>query len=1097
MLPELYILSQDDKLITILTTETGLISTKVRDELNQIADEPFSFTVDADYEEAQYVVEENQVVLRDLDGDLRLYVIKEIDDQDNIDGPITTATCIPAFAEELREHVIEDRRFYNSEAQPALTAAVQGTRWTGVVEGEFGIASTNFYYINSLDAVWDVRGTWGGDLKDIVIFDKHNNIVSRQLKLLQRLGTDWGKRFEIDYDIEEIQRTILSYPVTALYGRGASLEVQDDEGNHTGGYTRYIDFADVEWKVSNGDPVNKPKGQKWVGDPKALEKYGRLHNGQRLHREAVWQNGDIENPIELLRATWEQLQVMQYPEINYRLTVQLLEKIAGYEHEKVRLGDTARAIDRQFSRPIEVQSRIIAFEYDLLDFNNTAVVEIGQFLSINQYDDRIDRLKEENDRNRGKINEALKPITDERFPNITPLIPENFKAETLFKSIMLTWDYDRAKYIATYEVYGSQIQGFVPDESNLLWRGRSAGYGHVAEVDEQWYFRVRAVNTHGVAGPFSDELMAQTTRIISDDILFGEELAAELRVLSETADLLADKTIDLEKIKQDALNKIQEDANQYTDAEIKATEVSLMSELGKKTGFDYVDGKLFLVNEELLNKVENGVYQNKILQIDNSLDGLSLRAQNVEANINDLTGEVSTAKSQIANLDIKANGIVQSVSEVRSDLQKSITIDDTRNDNQPPSFYWTNYQKQVVEEFKYRATLSVSKGETYGVLITVVPWSDSSGGYIKQTFRTGDFIFERRSTGNETWSVWRELEDTAGSQKKVNDAVGPINSRLTSAETKIDQTAYDLTFKASQTSVDGLTGRMSTAESSLNVQAGQIASKVEKNGIVSAINQTPESVKIQARLIDLQGDVYITNGKTKITDLAVGNAAIANGAITKVKIGDAAVGFAQIEKAVITDELISPVAKIDFAKIAKVQIVDAMINSVSANKLTSGTVDANKVTVTGPINIVRPDGAVAVNNGVMQGDFVVDRATPFYMDTEVSVSNNFFMTRSFSSVIADALYFKHAGRFLTFVVWARTLQAGCRVDLVNMDSGESVKVNATLGFPYNDRVDSTFQTITIDLGRPTYRNIGIYLKFNSYAQGVPTYMRYTIKTISG
>ncbi|MCA1025658.1 phage tail protein [Cytobacillus kochii] len=174
-----------------------------------------------------------------------------------------------------------------------------------------------------------------------------------------------------------------------------------------------------------------------------------------------------------------------------------------------------------------------------------------------------------------------------------------------------------------------------------------------------------------------------------------------------------------------------------------------------------------------------------------------------------------------------------------------------------------------------------------------------------------------------------------------------------------------------------------------------------------------------------------------------------------------------------------------------------IVSNLNASNIISGVLNANLIKVTGPINIVRPDGAVAVNNGVMQGDFVIDRATPFYMDTEVSVSNNFFMTRSFSSVIADALYFKHAGRFLTFVVWARTLQAGCRVDLVNMDSGESVKVNATLGFPYNDRADSTFQTITIDLGRPTYRNIGIYLKFNSYAQGVPTYMRYTIKTISG
>lgn len=463
---ELYIFSPNDELLTIITEETGLISAPFREELNRVPDTPFSFTVEADAENAQYVVEENQVVFRDKEGELRLYVIKELDDVDNIDGPQTAAICEPAFME-LKEHIIEDRRFVGKEAQEALDGALEGTRWTGEVEVSLGLNSTNFYYISSLDAVWDIIAVWGGEFKDVVEFDEKNNIVARKIKILQRRGADRGKRFEIDHDIEEIQRTVLSYPVTALYGRGASVPTTDEEGNETGGYTRYIGFADVEWSKAKGDPVDKPKGQKWVGDPQALQKYGRLHNGEKLHRFDIVENQDIADPAELLRWTWDQLQERKMPEVNYALSVHLLEILAGYEHEHVELGDTAIVIDRLFARPIEIQARVIAIQYDLVDIEGTAAVEMGQFLSVYQYDDRVDKIEEIINNNRGTWEAGAGPITNDRFPDIKPGSPTNVEAVGGFKTIQLYWDYDSNVYISHYEVYGSQVQGFVPDSQHL------------------------------------------------------------------------------------------------------------------------------------------------------------------------------------------------------------------------------------------------------------------------------------------------------------------------------------------------------------------------------------------------------------------------------------------------------------------------------------------------------------------------------------------------------------------------------------------------------------------------------------------------------
>lgn len=527
------------------------------------------------------------------------------------------------------------------------------------------------------------------------------------------------------------------------------------------------------------------------------------------------------------------------------------------------------------------------------------------------------------------------------------------------------------------------------------------------------------------------------------------------------------------------------------------------------------------INTELGKKVDLTVYNNKMSSLDVSINGIAGRVTNTETNINNLTGEVTSAKSQIASLDIKANGISTKVNEVRADLE-GLKISDRnllRNSGESitntgyPTKIYTMTEKMVVgETYTVRLKGTLGNGKTHfgvwldGGNISLGTLKNNGDGTYSLTFigKAGNLNVSQlhvypvpNTTVVNSTIEWIKLIKGDKTSKDWSPAPEDIVSRITLAETKIDQTAHDLTFKASQTSVDGLTGRMSSAESSLNVQAGQIASRVEKNGVISSINQSPESIKLQAGKVDIAGLVsFINNDNTPGT--VINGSRLLTGSITASKLNSNEIfaNTAVVDKIrtgiVLTSELNASSITTGMLDAGKVSV-----QNLSASSIIGGTLDANIVTVTGQINIVRPDGAVAALNGVLQGDFMIDRATPFYMDEQVSVSSNFFMTRSFSSVIADALYFKHAGRYLTFVVWARTLQAGCRVDLVNMDSGESVKVNATLGFPYNSQVDSTFQTITIDLGRPTFRTIGIYLKFNSYAQGVPTYMRYTIKTISG
>src|SRR5699024_53595 len=270
---------------------------------------------------------------------------------------------VEVFAEpsylELYDHFIEDRRVVDGTANTALDRALEGSRWLGHSHLQTIPGTTNFYWINAIEALKKIVETWGGVLLDLIALDDENNIAIKHIYLVPRFGNEMGMIIQPDYNAETIERRTLSYPITSMWGQGASLEIEDEEGNLTGGHTRYITFEDVEWKKSKGDPVDKPLGQKWVGDPDALSKFGYLENGVRLHREGHFSNQNYETPEDLLWATWEALQLNNKPEVVYVFKI--------YESDKqVLLGDTVTALDRTFGKPIEVQARVSGLEYDLL-----------------------------------------------------------------------------------------------------------------------------------------------------------------------------------------------------------------------------------------------------------------------------------------------------------------------------------------------------------------------------------------------------------------------------------------------------------------------------------------------------------------------------------------------------------------------------------------------------------------------------------------------------------------------------------------------------------------------------------------------------------
>ena len=82
-----------------------------------------------------------------------------------------------------------------------------------------------------------------------------------------------------------------------------------------------------------------------------------------------------------------------------------------------------------------------------------------------------------------------------------------------------------------------------------------------------------------------------------------------------------------------------------------------------------------------------------------------------------------------------------------------------------------------------------------------------------------------------------------------------VNTAYSKVEAGINSLASGITIFAKKNDFDALGNRVSSAEASIKTNASNRELKVSKNGVVSAINASPESVKISASKIDLVGKV--------------------------------------------------------------------------------------------------------------------------------------------------------------------------------------------------------------------------------------------------
>ena len=308
---------------------------------------------------------------------------------------------------DLHSFIIEDKR-PSGTADQVLRGILEGT---GYQLGDTNRLTVNgkmsFYYISVRQALVKIIESYGCEFRVRYTFVE-NKIIGRYIDLYQRFGRKTGHQFEYGSNILNVTYEESSDEVvTALIGRGKGEQNTDDNGEATGGYGRRIQFKDVVWAVAKGDPVDKPAGQNYVANEAARNNYGLHQNGVIKHRFGVYTNENIEDPVELLKATYKELQRLSVPIATFKAN---LLDLANAIEQDIWIGDSVGIVRDQIG--IAFEARIHKLVIDKLD-DNRSVAELGDYQTL-QAKDRTTRQQAIIDAVSG-FSESLieKAITDE------------------------------------------------------------------------------------------------------------------------------------------------------------------------------------------------------------------------------------------------------------------------------------------------------------------------------------------------------------------------------------------------------------------------------------------------------------------------------------------------------------------------------------------------------------------------------------------------------------------------------------------------------------------------------------------------------------
>ena len=379
-----------------------------------------------------------------------------------------------------------------------------------------------------------------------------------------------------------------------------------------------------------------------------------------------------------------------------------------------------------------------------------------------------------------------------------------------FNAIDLSWNVPQVAvnalnteiwYGTTADVQGMKRLAVLPYPQNTYTMAGVA-------VTDVYYFAVRIVDAHGNSGEYSSvvsgrsdpnpapvlaQIQGQIGRDTLSDTLWNEfGIETDQRARAESA-----------RLRGELVPQINAASSKANQAETKAGQAQAAANAASSKA----------------NQAET-----KAGQAQTAANAASGKAEQAQTAANAASGKAEQAESKAQQAQNKAEETAQALTQLQRGLlseervnelirnsvpsaSNASSVLDTRNDNRPPSWYWANYPKQTVSEFKQlsRIGLNLTGIGAYGVLTTETGWSDPTGASITQIlrvsdgnvyYRVSDVVFTRNAnrTFNYTkdaWSAWNAMETAVSAERRAE----VIKTVADSAKKRADE-AYKLAEQA-------------------------------------------------------------------------------------------------------------------------------------------------------------------------------------------------------------------------------------------------------------------------------------------------------------
>ncbi|WP_423374009.1 phage tail spike protein [Melissococcus plutonius] len=358
MSESIYFFDDAQQLIKVVKEEK-IIEAIQEKEITTNQEELLNSTLSATIQFDEELAEAAFMAVREQEEFFTMYRIVTISDPDNH----LIFTGVDFAPDELDGYIVKDVRPKNEAIETVAKRLVEGSEWRiGFVDDNIKTITDTFYYLSIKEALKQLQ-TVGCEMLFKCTLNA-DGIKDKWIEIYQKIGEDSQMRYTYGEKALTVEREIdRSQIYTSVIGHGKGEDVGD-------GYGRKLEFTNVEWKKSKGDPLDKPKGQNWLEFPEMTKLYGiPRKNGEMYRREKVVTFDDEEDATKLLEKAYQELLECSRPLAQFKATVSQGENVGN------------RVTIHRYDRGYHYQTRI--FKTSLNRLTGAIEATIGDNLTTN------------------------------------------------------------------------------------------------------------------------------------------------------------------------------------------------------------------------------------------------------------------------------------------------------------------------------------------------------------------------------------------------------------------------------------------------------------------------------------------------------------------------------------------------------------------------------------------------------------------------------------------------------------------------------------------------------------------------------------------